>query len=121
MWRRWNERFRFDSLRAPGEVLPDGTLLEDFRTEYAKCGRAKCRACYQNIAMAEVRISKKDRYDDRRYGPLDMWYHLECFAENWEELEFFCSGDQLAGFKALTEEDQEEIATQLPKPNRGRK
>ena len=34
---------------AGGQVV-DGTLLGDFRTEYAKSGAAKCRKCEEKIA-----------------------------------------------------------------------
>ena len=34
---------------AAGQVV-DGTLLGDFRTEYAKSGAAKCRKCGEKIA-----------------------------------------------------------------------
>ena len=55
-----------------------------------------------------MRICKKDYDDDRakQYGPLDRWHHLECFAKNREELMFFCSGDKLAGFNTLGQDDQ---------------
>ena len=35
-----------------GEMV-DGTLLGDFRTEYAKSGAAKCRTCEEKIAKVE--------------------------------------------------------------------
>ena len=33
-----------------GGGLTDGTLLKDYRTEYAKSGAAKCRTCEDKIA-----------------------------------------------------------------------
>ena len=34
---------------AGGGQMVDGTLLADFRTEYAKSGAAKCRKCEEKI------------------------------------------------------------------------
>ena len=39
--------------KAGGQVV-DGTLLGDFRTEYAKSGAAKCRKCEEKIAKVSV-------------------------------------------------------------------
>jgi len=103
-----------------GGGLTDGTLLKDFRTEYAKSGAAKCRTCEEKIGKGEVRICKKDYDDDRakQYGPLDRWHHLDCFAKNREELQFFCSGSKLAGLNTLSQEDQDKITSKLPKVKR---
>ena len=86
----------------------DGTLLGDYRTEYAKSGAAKCRKCEEKIAKGEVRLCKKDYDDDRakQYGPLDRWYHVSCFSKHREELLFFCSADKLPGFNTLKHDDQ---------------
>ncbi len=37
-----------------------------------------------------VRMSKKDFESQRAkmYGPQDLWYHINCFAENRDEIEF---------------------------------
>ena len=61
-----------------------------------------------SLSQGEVRICKKDYDDDRakQYGPLDRWYHLKCFADNREQLMFFCSGSNLAGLNTLSQEDQ---------------
>jgi len=109
---------------AKGKVAQtvDGTLLGDFRTEYAKSGAAKCRAenCEEKIGKGEVRISKKDYDDDRakQYGPMDRWYHLACFVKIREQLAFFCSGSQLAGLNTLSQEDQDKVTSLLPKLKR---
>lgn len=37
-----------------------------------------------------MRLSKKE-YDTQRakmYGPQDLWYHLDCFVEKRDEIEF---------------------------------
>ena len=38
-----------------GGALTDGTLLKDYRTEYAKSGAAKCRICEEKIAKVGLR------------------------------------------------------------------
>ena len=37
-----------------------------------------------------LRIAKKDYESERAkmYGPQDRWYHVDCFVENRDELEF---------------------------------
>jgi len=42
--------------------------------------------CVQN----EVRLSKKDYESERAkmYGPVDLWYHIDCFIAKRDELEF---------------------------------
>lgn len=43
-----------------------------------------------SLSQNEVRIGKKD-YESQRakmYGPMDQWYHVDCFVENRDELEF---------------------------------
>jgi len=97
-----------------GEMV-DGTLLQDFRVEYAKSGASTCRTCEEKIPKGEVRIAKKD-YDDpkaKMYGPLDRWHMLDCFVKNREELEFFTSGENLAGFNTLGVDDKAKVKAEL--------
>ena len=70
--------------------------------------------------QGEVRVCKKDYDDDRakQYGPLDRWHHLACFASHRDEMAFWCSGEELAGFKTLSKEDQDLVAEKLPKVKR---
>jgi len=95
--------------------MVDGTILKDFRTEYAKSGAAKCRTCEEKIGKGEVRIAKKDYDDDRakQYGPLDRWHHLDCFVKNRDKLEFFTSAENLAGLNTLSAEDKATVKSQL--------
>ena len=67
-----------------------------------------------------MRICKKDYDDDRakQYGPLDRWYHVDCFSAAREEMGFFCSADNLAGHKTLSKEDQDMLSEKLPKVKR---
>merc|ERR1712098_575205 len=101
---------------AAGQVV-DGTLLGDFRTEYAKSGAAKCRKCEEKIAKGEVRICKKDYDDDRakQYGPLDRWHHVACFVKQRDAMAFFTSAENLAGLNTLSKDDQVMLKSELPK------
>ena len=47
------------------------------------------------------------------YGPYDRWHHIPCFVKNRQELEYFDSGDAMAGFKTLSPEDQDMIKSSI--------
>ncbi|KAF6202111.1 hypothetical protein GE061_004509 [Apolygus lucorum] len=96
------------------------SLLKDFKIEYAKSSRAACKGCEDKLAKGEVRISKKDYETDnaKRFGGMDRWHHIECFAKLRDELEFFECGDQLPGFGELKAEDQVAVTTALPKKDK---
>ncbi|EFX75651.1 hypothetical protein DAPPUDRAFT_55885 [Daphnia pulex] len=91
--------------------------FSDFLIEYAKSGRAACRGCLEKIGKDELRISKKG-YDTKggmRHGQmLDMWYHVKCFKERREELEFVSGVDTIPGFKDLTADDKKVLSKELP-------
>lgn len=65
----------------------------------------------------EVRIAKKDfdSEDARKYGGLDRWHHVDCFAKLQEEKGFLDSGDMLPGADALTKEDQQMLKEKIKK------
>ncbi|KAK2581903.1 hypothetical protein KPH14_002360 [Odynerus spinipes] len=90
---------------------------QDFSIEYAKSSRAMCRGCEEKIIKGEIRVSKKDFESEeaRRYGGIDRWYHLECFAKLRTELAFFEQGDSINGIKTLSKEDQVLVKKTLPK------
>ena len=48
------------------------------------------------------------------YGPYDRWHHIDCFAKKREDLEYYDSGDKMAGFMRLSAEDQALIKSKLP-------
>ncbi|XP_012538492.2 poly [ADP-ribose] polymerase [Monomorium pharaonis] len=93
----------------------------DFRVEYAKSSRSTCIGCQEKIIKDEVRISKKDYESDeaRRYGGLDRWHHVECFAKLRADMGYYESGDKLPGAKQLSKEDQQSLKTSLPKVTQG--
>lgn len=65
----------------------------------------------------EIRISKKDfeSPEAKRFGGLDRWHHVECFAKLRDELQFWESGSELPGIKTLSKEDQVSVKEKLPK------
>lgn len=61
-------------------------------------------------------MSKKDYESEKaiKLGSIDRWYHLECFAQIRNELEFFAAGNNLPCFKTLKKEDQDLVKKTLP-------
>ncbi|KAJ8308841.1 hypothetical protein KUTeg_013715 [Tegillarca granosa] len=91
----------------------------DFTTEYAKSGKSTCRGCEDKIPKDEVRISKKE-YDSVRakmYGPVDLWYHLDCFVKDRDELEFGAdmNVEKIKGYNQLKKEDRDLLVSKLGK------
>ncbi|XP_022328673.2 poly [ADP-ribose] polymerase 1-like isoform X1 [Crassostrea virginica] len=109
-----------------GEDTPDSSSTAgDFSTEYAKSGKSKCKGCEDFIGKNEVRIGKKD-YESQRakmYGPMDQWYHVDCFVENRDELEFGedLGADQIKGFSRLKDDDKALLTEKLGKGTKGKK
>jgi len=93
-----------------------GKKLLDFSIQYAKSCRAACRGCLEKILKDEIRISKKsyDGENAMKYGPQDLWHHVNCFIEKREELEMFESIDTVPGFDTLSAEDKETLLKQIP-------
>lgn len=81
---------------------------EDFLVEYAKSSRATCKKCEEKIEKSTIRLGKLDYDAETPYnaGPVPRWYHLKCFIEAREKLEFFGEIKKVKGFKDLEEEDQ---------------
>lgn len=92
-------------------------MNKDYSIEYAKSNRSKCRGCEETIVKGEVRVSKKDYESEeaRKFGGLDRWHHLDCFAKLRSELTFFCSGMDIPGANDLTAEDKDKLNKALPK------
>lgn len=103
--------------RASSAAVP-ATL--DFKVEYAKSNRSKCRGCEETIVKGEVRISKLDLESEeaKRFDGMDLWHHVPCFVKLRNDLEFYGSGDTIPGIKSLSPEDQQMIKTNLPKIQR---
>lgn len=93
----------------------------DFRVEYAKSNKSTCKGCDEKIIKGETRISKKDyeTAEARRFGGLDRWHHVECFAKLRADLGYYGSGDELPGVKELSKEDRNSLKAALPKMTQG--
>ncbi|XP_069116799.1 poly [ADP-ribose] polymerase 1-like [Argopecten irradians] len=97
----------------------------DYETEYAKSGRSGCRGCGDKIAQGAVRIAIKDFESERAklYGPQNLWYHVDCFVSDREDLDFTTdkNPETIKGFKKLKKEDQLELLTKLGKGEKSKK
>jgi poly [ADP-ribose] polymerase len=73
-----------------GDGAAGASGYNDFNVEYAKSNRSTCRGCDSKIDKDDVRISKKDYETERAkmYGPQDAWYHVDCFKDNRDDLDF---------------------------------
>lgn len=85
--------------------------------EYAKSSKSTCKGCEEKIIKGETRISKKDYESEeaRRFGGLDRWHHVECFAKLRADLGYYESGDKLSGATELSKEDCASLKAALPK------
>lgn len=125
---RWEDQKKIKEKIASPEASDSGSAspvdhMKDFSTEYAKSNRSTCRGCDSKIEKGVVRVSKKD-YESQRskmYGPQPMWYHVDCFVENREKLEFYESAEKIPGFRTLGVEDQKSLREKLKKVNGKRK
>lgn len=98
------------------QLSSSDTPLEDYTTEYAKSNRSVCRGCNEKIDKGVLRISKKE-YDSPRaiqHGPQDLWYHVDCFVKDREELDFYAAADKIKGFKGLKDDDKDDLKKKLP-------
>jgi hypothetical protein len=68
----------------------------------------------------DVRISKKDYESDRAkmYGPVDAWYHVDCFLSDRDDLDFDKEMDisKIGGFAHLRKIDKDDILAKFGKP-----
>lgn len=63
---------------------------ETFSVEYAKSSRSRCHGCDLSIVKDHLRLSRKN-FSSRRarkYGPVDEWYHVDCFNQKKKDLVF---------------------------------
>lgn len=107
-----------DGKKGKGKRAVDECVVyEDFRVEYSKSSRAKCCSCSEAIPKSKIRFAKMDYNGDIRgvVGPVSRWYHMECFAESLEQLEFFGQVSKVTGFEELEPEDRK-MLKKLIKP-----
>lgn len=104
----------------------------DFSTDYSKTGKSVCRGCDDKISKGEVRLGKTDKESKnaKRFGPQELWHHVDCFVKKREELGFGTemNPEKIAGFSSLKEKDQDllrqklrETADNLPSPTEAKK
>ncbi|XP_011308727.1 poly [ADP-ribose] polymerase [Fopius arisanus] len=79
-----------------------------FLVEYAKSGRAACKACKAPIIKESLRIAKivQSPFHD---GTLPHWYHEQCF---WSKAKVKTVGD-IGNLENLLWEDQEKIRSKI--------
>ncbi|XP_015110104.1 poly [ADP-ribose] polymerase [Diachasma alloeum] len=79
-----------------------------FLAEYAKSGRASCKACKTSIPKEALRIAKvvQSAFHD---GVQPNWYHERCF---WSKAKVKTAGD-IANLENLRWEDQEKIRSRI--------
>lgn len=50
-----------------------------------------------------------------RYGQMiDLWYHVKCFKELREELEFVGAVEKVPGYTGLNADDKKVLSKELP-------
>ncbi|KAI9309513.1 hypothetical protein BJ944DRAFT_258374 [Cunninghamella echinulata] len=82
----------------------------DWRVDYARSNRAKCRVCCQLINKDELRLALMLQ-DEEGYKSTS-WTHYECFW-NHEETKKLEDVNEIYGFKIIKEEDQHRIKERL--------
>uniref|UniRef100_A0AC34G292 PARP-type domain-containing protein n=1 Tax=Panagrolaimus sp. ES5 TaxID=591445 RepID=A0AC34G292_9BILA len=81
-----------------------------FGAEYAKTGRAKCKACREPISQGSLRMCTrtKSHFFD---GLQDNWFHYECF---WKRSKpDLLSEGNIRGMESLKWDDQEKIRQRI--------
>lgn len=85
-----------------------------FGIERAPHSRSSCFACQTGISAGVVRIKKMDRATK-----LQKWFHLGCFGQRRTELGWMECAEKLAGFEALSKDDQNAAKQHIPKIQTG--
>lgn len=81
---------------------------DDFLIEYAKSNRSTCVKCEQKIDKALIRIGKLDYNAETSFkgAPIPRWYHVDCFANSLEKVEFDGDINKVKGYADLEKDDQ---------------
>ncbi|CAF1225824.1 unnamed protein product [Rotaria sp. Silwood1] len=88
-----------------GETESDS---KNFNAEYARSNRSTCHGCNIRIEKDLVRLSKKVS-TNHHHSLTDQWYHIDCFKEHKDELQFNGTAETFLGFNELNKEDQTEL------------
>ncbi|UJR16963.1 hypothetical protein I4U23_003861 [Adineta vaga] len=110
---RWEDQDKIrdliqqNSTKLSNENDPD----ETFTVEYAKSNRSRCHGCDSSIDKDTLRLSRKNFTSRRarRYGPVDEWYHVDCFNQMKTDLAFVGTAESFSGFADLNNGDQKEL------------
>ncbi|CAF3453140.1 unnamed protein product [Rotaria sp. Silwood2] len=81
---------------------------KNFNAEYARSNRSTCHGCNNKIEKDLVRLSKKVSTNSN-HSLTDQWYHIDCFKEHKDQLQFNGTAETFSGFNELNKEDQTEL------------
>ncbi|CAF0764637.1 unnamed protein product [Rotaria sordida] len=81
---------------------------KNFSAEYARSNRSTCHGCNSKIEKDLVRLSRKVS-SSSNHPATDQWYHIDCFKEHKDELQFNGTAETFSGFNDLNKEDQTEL------------
>mmetsp|Transcript_50437 Transcript_50437/g.119939 ORF Transcript_50437/g.119939 Transcript_50437/m.119939 type:complete len:986 (+) Transcript_50437:78-3035(+) len=100
------------SSQAPALQAASQNHFEDgeFKAEYAKSSRSRCRRCNDLIMEGQMRLGKmvpSDKFD----GMTPVWHHAKCFLEGGILPKFI---GLISGFSSLRAEDQKMITAIVP-------
>ncbi|CAF0799258.1 unnamed protein product [Adineta ricciae] len=110
---RWEDQSKIrDLIQENSKKLSDeNDPDETFSVEYAKSSRSRCHGCDLSIVKDHLRLSRKN-FSSRRarkYGPVDEWYHVDCFDQIKKDLVFFGTAESFSGFANLNDDDQKKL------------
>ncbi|CAO3629622.1 unnamed protein product [Cunninghamella blakesleeana] len=82
----------------------------DWKVDYAKSNRSKCRVCHLLIDKGNLRLALMLQ-DEKGYKSTS-WTHYKCFWKH-EETKQLENVDEIYGFNDLEEEDQNKIKERI--------
>ncbi|CAF0974380.1 unnamed protein product [Adineta steineri] len=112
---RWDDQEKLRQ-KVEGKSTKDSNNKSDenevsstnYSAEYARSSRSTCNGCNTKIEKDLVRLSIKVLLSHTSI-PTDQWYHIDCFKEHKEELNFNGNAETFEGFNNLNKEDQTEL------------
>ena len=85
----------------------------EFKCEYSKTGRAKCRRCGDMISKGAVRLAKPIKWRGGEYNIISSWQHLECTRV--EKPKKFSAAKLVFGLSNLKATDRKAVVAELKK------
>lgn len=92
---------------AAKKVKRESSKVSEFSIETTKTVRGSCDGCRQKFAIPEIQI--KVSLSDQA-----AWYHVICFARSRSELGWLESGENLPGFKRLSNMNKVLVKRHIP-------